>query len=126
ASYELLTKAETVAIFQLAARGMPGLLKDARPDRFEDIIALVALYRPGPVATDSGLLQAQARRKIRLSRSAHRSHSRRALRHHGLPGAGDAEGADRRRLLAGRRRHAAPRDGQEEGRRDGRAPRDLP
>jgi DNA polymerase-3 subunit alpha len=49
ASYDLLTKARTVAIFQLESRGMQGMLKDARPDRFEDIIALVALYRPGPM-----------------------------------------------------------------------------
>ncbi|GGE90067.1 DNA-directed DNA polymerase [Massilia psychrophila] len=49
ASYDLLTKAKTVAIFQLESRGMQGMLKDARPDRFEDIIALVALYRPGPM-----------------------------------------------------------------------------
>src|SRR5450830_102675 len=49
ASYDLLTKARTVAVFQLESRGMQGMLKDARPDRFEDIIALVALYRPGPM-----------------------------------------------------------------------------
>ena len=36
-------------MFQLESRGMQGMLKDARPDRFEDIIALVALYRPGPM-----------------------------------------------------------------------------
>ncbi|MDY0962224.1 DNA polymerase III subunit alpha [Massilia sp. CFBP9026] len=49
ASYKLLSDAKTVAIFQLESRGMQGMLKDARPDRFEDIIALVALYRPGPM-----------------------------------------------------------------------------
>jgi len=49
ASYTLLSKAKTVAVFQLESRGMQGMLKDARPDRFEDIIALVALYRPGPM-----------------------------------------------------------------------------
>lgn len=49
ATYELLTAAKTVAVFQLESRGMQGMLKDARPDRFEDIIALVALYRPGPM-----------------------------------------------------------------------------
>ncbi len=49
ASYQLLCKAKTVAVFQLESRGMQGMLKDARPDRFEDIIALVALYRPGPM-----------------------------------------------------------------------------
>ncbi|MES2932395.1 MAG: DNA polymerase III subunit alpha [Pseudomonadota bacterium] len=48
-SYDLLTQAKTVAVFQLESRGMQGMLKDARPDRFEDIIALVALYRPGPM-----------------------------------------------------------------------------
>ncbi|MBQ5947646.1 DNA polymerase III subunit alpha [Massilia sp. ST3] len=48
-SYKLLSEAKTVAIFQLESRGMQGMLKDARPDRFEDIIALVALYRPGPM-----------------------------------------------------------------------------
>lgn len=48
-TFDLLTKAKTVAVFQLESRGMQGMLKDARPDRFEDIIALVALYRPGPM-----------------------------------------------------------------------------
>ena len=49
APYELLKKAQTVAVFQLESTGMQRMLKDARPDRFEDIIALVALYRPGPM-----------------------------------------------------------------------------
>ena len=48
-TYELLTKANTTAVFQLESRGMKDMLKQARPDRFEDIIALVALYRPGPM-----------------------------------------------------------------------------
>jgi DNA polymerase-3 subunit alpha len=47
--YELLKKAQTVAVFQLESSGMQRMLKDAKPDRFEDIIALVALYRPGPM-----------------------------------------------------------------------------
>ena len=49
ASYDLLKKAQTVAVFQLESSGMQRMLKDAKPDRFEDIIALVALYRPGPM-----------------------------------------------------------------------------
>ncbi|PSB91675.1 DNA polymerase III subunit alpha [Candidatus Pandoraea novymonadis] len=49
AVFTLLKKANTIAVFQLESRGMQGMLKDARPDRFEDIIALVALYRPGPM-----------------------------------------------------------------------------
>ncbi|MDB5819748.1 MAG: polymerase subunit alpha, partial [Rhizobacter sp.] len=49
ASYQLLSEGKTVAVFQLESRGMQGMLKDARPSVFEDIIALVALYRPGPM-----------------------------------------------------------------------------
>src|SRR5476649_1552010 len=49
AIYKLFAGANTTAIFQFESRGMRDLLKQARPDRFEDIIALVALYRPGPM-----------------------------------------------------------------------------
>ena len=49
ATYDLLTKANTTAVFQLESRGMKDMLKQAKPNRFEDIIALVALYRPGPM-----------------------------------------------------------------------------
>jgi DNA polymerase III subunit alpha len=49
ATYKLLKNANTTAVFQLESRGMKDMLKQARPDRFEDIIALVALYRPGPM-----------------------------------------------------------------------------
>ena len=48
-AFDILKTANTVAIFQLESRGMQNMLKDAKPDRFEDIIALVALYRPGPM-----------------------------------------------------------------------------
>ncbi len=49
APFDLLKKANTVAVFQLESRGMQSMLREAKPDRFEDIIALVALYRPGPM-----------------------------------------------------------------------------
>ncbi|MDP5052814.1 MAG: DNA polymerase III subunit alpha, partial [Congregibacter sp.] len=49
ASFELLRSAETTAVFQLESRGMKELIARLRPDCFEDIIALVALYRPGPL-----------------------------------------------------------------------------
>ena len=48
-AYALLSSGNTTAVFQLESRGMRDLIKRARPDRFEDIIALVALYRPGPM-----------------------------------------------------------------------------
>src|SRR5215831_1470403 len=49
AAYQVFSSANTTAIFQFESRGMRDLIKRARPDRFEDIIALVALYRPGPM-----------------------------------------------------------------------------
>src|SRR5712691_10833498 len=49
-TYALLARAEAVGVFQLESQGMRRALLDIRPDRFEDVIALVALYRPGPMA----------------------------------------------------------------------------
>jgi DNA polymerase-3 subunit alpha len=49
ASYEMLARADTVGVFQLEGTGMRESLKRLKPDRFEDIIAMVALYRPGPM-----------------------------------------------------------------------------
>ena len=49
ATFEWLSNANTTAVFQLESRGMKDMLKQAKPDCFEDIIALVALYRPGPM-----------------------------------------------------------------------------
>jgi DNA polymerase-3 subunit alpha len=49
ATYRLLAEGRTVAVFQLESAGMQRMLRDARPSVFEDIIALVALYRPGPM-----------------------------------------------------------------------------
>lgn len=49
ATYEILKKGQTTAIFQLESSGMRELIKNLLPDRFDDIVALVALYRPGPL-----------------------------------------------------------------------------
>jgi DNA polymerase-3 subunit alpha len=49
ASFNLLQNSETTAVFQLESRGMKDLIKRLQPDCFEDIIALVALFRPGPL-----------------------------------------------------------------------------
>ncbi len=48
-TFELVQTAETTAIFQLESRGMKELIKRLQPDRFNDLIALVALFRPGPL-----------------------------------------------------------------------------
>jgi DNA polymerase-3 subunit alpha len=50
APYEMISRGDTVGVFQIESAGMRKALVDMRPDRFEDIIALVALYRPGPMA----------------------------------------------------------------------------
>ncbi|MCC6611298.1 MAG: DNA polymerase III subunit alpha [Burkholderiales bacterium] len=49
AAYRIFSTGNTTAIFQFESRGMRDLVKRARPDCFEDLIALVALYRPGPM-----------------------------------------------------------------------------
>ena len=49
-TYQLLSEVKTTGIFQLESSGMRDLLRRLKPDRFEDVIALVALYRPGPMA----------------------------------------------------------------------------
>ena len=49
-TYALLASGETTGIFQLEGRGMRRYLKDLRPDRIEDVMAMVALFRPGPMA----------------------------------------------------------------------------
>ncbi|MDP3009166.1 MAG: DNA polymerase III subunit alpha [Methylococcales bacterium] len=54
ASYALLKNGDTTAVFQLESRGMKELIKKLKPDCFDDIIALVALFRPGPL--ESGMV----------------------------------------------------------------------
>jgi DNA polymerase-3 subunit alpha len=51
ASYQLMASGETKGVFQLESSGMQQLFKDLQPDAFEDIVAAVALYRPGPLGT---------------------------------------------------------------------------
>ncbi len=61
ATYELLCKGDTTGVFQLESSGMKDLLRRMRPACFEDIIALVALYRPGPM--ESGMISDFVRAK---------------------------------------------------------------
>ncbi|HEX5365030.1 MAG TPA: DNA polymerase III subunit alpha [Gallionella sp.] len=60
-SYDLLKKCNTTAVFQLESRGMKDLIKRLQPDTFEDIVALVALFRPGPL--ESGMVEDFINRK---------------------------------------------------------------
>ena len=63
-TYKLLTSAQTIGIFQIESSGMRDLLKKLEPERFEDLIALLALYRPGPIG--SGMLDDFIKRKHNL------------------------------------------------------------
>jgi DNA polymerase-3 subunit alpha len=61
AAFKLLKACETTAVFQLESRGMKELIKKLQPDSFDDITALVALYRPGPL--QSGMVDNFINRK---------------------------------------------------------------
>ncbi|MEO0245770.1 MAG: DNA polymerase III subunit alpha, partial [candidate division WOR-3 bacterium] len=50
-TYELLQKGETIGVFQLESQGMREILRKAKPEKFEDLIAIIALYRPGPLGS---------------------------------------------------------------------------
>lgn len=60
-AYELLCRGDTTGVFQLESEGMKNLIRKLKPDCFEDIIALVALYRPGPLG--SGMVDDYVERK---------------------------------------------------------------
>jgi DNA polymerase-3 subunit alpha len=91
-TFELLRSTQTAAVFQLESSGMRDLIKRMRPDRFDDLVALVALFRP--VARGN-------------------------LRRHSVPGAGDADRAAAGGIYARRRRPVTPCNGQEKSRADG-------
>ncbi len=116
ATFDLLKRYETTAVFQLESRGMKDLIRRLQPDCFEDIIALVALFRPGPL--ESGMVDDFIERKRgkttgpdRLSASRTATGARADLRRHLVSRAGDADRAGARRLFARRRRLASSRDG---------------
>lgn len=60
-TFQLLCRGDTTGVFQLESEGMKGLIRKLKPDCFEDIIALVALYRPGPLG--SGMVDDYVERK---------------------------------------------------------------
>ena len=104
-AYRLFAAANTTAVFQFESRGMRDLLKRARPDRFEDIIALVALYRPGPMDLIPDFIERKhGRQRVEYLDPRLEPILGADLRDHGVPGAGDADRAGDRRL----QRSAAP------------------
>ena len=63
ATYEMLGRGETLGVFQLESSGMRDVLRHLKPDSFEDIIALVALYRPGPMDNIQRFINCKHRRE---------------------------------------------------------------
>ncbi|MCD6045350.1 MAG: polymerase alpha subunit [Gammaproteobacteria bacterium] len=68
-TFDLLQKCQTTAVFQLESRGMKDIVKRLKPDCFEDIIALVALFRPGPL--QSGMVEDFINRKQGIAEVAY-------------------------------------------------------
>ena len=99
-TYEMMGRGETIGVFQVESAGMRKALVEMRADRFEDIIALVALYRPGPMAN----IPTYCARKLGHEKAEYlhplmEPSSARDVRRHHLPGAGDADRAGARRAI---------------------------
>ncbi len=60
-TFDMLSKAQSIGVFQLESSGMRDILKKLKPDKFEDLIAILALYRPGPIG--SGMVDEFIKRK---------------------------------------------------------------
>lgn len=68
-TYEMLTRGEAAGVFQLESSGMRAILRELKPEVFEDIVALVALYRPGPLG--SGMVEDFVKNKHGLKKTSY-------------------------------------------------------
>ena len=112
ATYKLYSAAKTVAVFQVESTGMMDALKRMKPTCIEDIVALVALYRPGPM--ENIPTYCEVKNGLKEITSVHpldRPHPGRDAGHHRLSGTGDADRPGDGRLQPWRGRPAAPGDG---------------
>ncbi len=128
ATYAMLQNADTTGVFQMESAGMRSLIKTLAPDRFEDMMALVALYRPGPAEPGDAhrVRRAQARApQGHVPASGPGGDPLDDVRRDGLPGADHADRRAHRRLLHGTGRRPAPRHGQEEARADRAGAREV-
>ena len=115
-TYKVFGEGAAYGIFQFESSGMRELLRKAKPERLDDLIALNALYRPGPLK--SGMVDDWVARKQGKTRGQVRAAAARAdplghLRRHRLSGAGDAHRAGAGRLHPRPGRRAAQGHGQE-------------
>ena len=127
-TYQIFQDGQTYGIFQFESSGMRDILRKAKPQRLDDLIALNALYRPGPLRSgmvDDFIARKQGKTEVKYELPQLEPILRRHLRRHRLPGTGDAHLERARRLHARRGRPAAQGDGQEEPRGDGEAARQV-
>ena len=129
ATYALFTRGDTTGIFQFESHGMRDILRRYQPTRLEDLTALNALYRPGPIQggmIDDFIARKHGKKKVTYDLAGARGDSVRNLGRDPVSGTGDADRQPPGGIFAGRRRSAAPRHGQEEARGDGGAAREIP
>ena len=118
ATYELLARGDTLGVFQLDGGGMRELLKLMQPTGFGDIVAALALYRPGPMGVDAHISYAKRKNALEDVKAdsprvggAARGDPLGDLRPDHLPGADHATGAEGGRVHPGSGRLAASRHG---------------
>ena len=131
-TYELLGRGDTLGVFQLDGGPMRDLLRRMQPTGFEDIVAVLALYRPGPMGMNAHNDYADRKNNRQAIKPIHprtrgtaARDPRRDLRPDRLPRADHAHRAEGGQLLAGPSRHSAQGDGQEEARGAGEGVRGL-
>ena len=106
----------TSGVFQFESSGMRDVLRRYKPDSVEDLTALNALYRPGPIQggmIDDFIERKLGRRKVEYMLPELEGILKETARRHRLSGTGHADLEHRRQLLARRGRPAAPRHGKE-------------
>ena len=118
--YKMISEGDTDGVFQLESAGMKQFLTNMRPENFEDVIAAISLYRPGPMESIPRYIQGKHDpSSVRYETPLLEADPRRHLRLHGLSGTGDADRARSGRLFLWPQRSGAPRHGQEKARRHG-------
>ena len=124
-TYEMLQRGDAGGVFQMEGQGMRDVLRQMRPDRFDDLIAAVALYRPGPMANIPDYCRRKHGEKWEpphpeLMEILDQTYGIMVYQEQVMQIAQKMA-----RLQPGRRRSAAPRDGQEDPLGDGGAAQDL-
>ena len=120
-TYEQLSRGETVGIFQLESNGMGSVLRQLQPDRFEEIIAVVALFRPGPMDNIPSFCNRKHGKKNSIYTFYVRKCFRRNLWNNCIPRASNANSTSTVKLFIRRSRSSKKSYGQKNTKRNGYA-----